>query len=237
MIGQTYNNWTIIENVVFDQKRRKHVVVKCVCGTVTKTQLSDIISGKSKRCLKCYHEEQKITRKGHGLCDTRSHTSWIQMIQRCNNPKNPGYKNYGGRGIFVCERWRNFINFYEDMGERPEGLVLDRTNNDDGYYKENCQWVSRSQSCYNRRKFKKRSNLQLLADIHDKKFGSLFVLKFNKYVNGVHFYDCLCDCGKIVSIERHELKKLRKTACKECSAERKSQKLKASYALRRKREE
>jgi len=66
---------------------------------------------------------------------------WAEMIQRCTNNNNPAFKNYGGRGITVCDRWREFQNFIDDMGPRPSGGTLDRINNDKGYSPDNCRWV------------------------------------------------------------------------------------------------
>lgn len=73
------------------------------------------------------------------------------MIQRCNNIKNQAYKDYGGRGIKVCERWLKFQNFLEDMGERPDGYEIDRIDNDGNYCKENCKWSSSKENCRNKR--------------------------------------------------------------------------------------
>ena len=72
------------------------------------------------------------------------------MLSRCHNPKATGYKIYGGRNIFVCQRWRDsFYNFLQDMGNRPIGMNLDRINNNEGYSKENCRWVTQKENCNN----------------------------------------------------------------------------------------
>ena len=73
------------------------------------------------------------------------------MIQRCENPNNPDYKDYGGRGIKVCPRWHKFENFYKDMGEKPEGLTLERKNNDGIYGLSNCCYATRKEQANNRR--------------------------------------------------------------------------------------
>lgn len=73
------------------------------------------------------------------------------MIQRCTNPKNIGWHLYGGRGIAVCERWRTFANFYEDMGDPPPGHTLDRINNDGNYEPMNVRWAPHSENCLNKR--------------------------------------------------------------------------------------
>jgi hypothetical protein len=72
------------------------------------------------------------------------------MRNRCNNPNYEFYKNYGGKGITVCPQWDSFEMFLADMGEQPTGLILDRRNNDLGYSKENCRWVTPAVSSQNR---------------------------------------------------------------------------------------
>jgi hypothetical protein len=74
------------------------------------------------------------------------------MIQRCHNSKHKRYADYGGRGITVCDRWREFPAFLADMGERPPGLSLDRVDNSAGYSAENCRWATLSEQNLNRRK-------------------------------------------------------------------------------------
>ncbi len=80
-----------------------------------------------------------------------TYTSWENMIARCYNSNSPHYVNYGGRGITVCDRWRDFRNFLADMGERPDGFTLDRVNVDGNYQHSNCRWATRSQQQRNRR--------------------------------------------------------------------------------------
>jgi hypothetical protein len=77
---------------------------------------------------------------------------WGAMIQRCTNPKRDSWHLYGGRGIKVCDRWRKFENFVEDMAPRPEGTTLDRINPNGNYEKENCRWATPKEQSYTRRK-------------------------------------------------------------------------------------
>ncbi len=94
-----------------------------------------------------------VKRTYHGMNRTPIHRIWIGMIQRCTNPKSTVYRHYGGRGIKVCERWRlSFLSFYEDMGEKPEGMSLDRINNDGNYEPGNCRWATPLEQVLNRRK-------------------------------------------------------------------------------------
>jgi hypothetical protein len=80
------------------------------------------------------------------------YATWYAMNYRCHNPESYQYKDYGGRGITVCDRWRNDLNaFAEDMGERPKGLSIDRIDNDKGYFPENCRWATWKQQGNNKR--------------------------------------------------------------------------------------
>lgn len=79
------------------------------------------------------------------------YTTWQGMRARCNNPKHVGYKNYGGRGIKICERWNDFENFAADMGERPPNTTLDRISCDGDYEPSNCRWLSKKEQRLNQR--------------------------------------------------------------------------------------
>ena len=81
-----------------------------------------------------------------------AYKSWRAMKTRCNNPNHNRYKFYGGRGISYDPKWENFLGFVEDMGERPEGLTLDRVDVDGSYSAENCRWATYSQQNSNRRR-------------------------------------------------------------------------------------
>ena len=91
--------------------------------------------------------------KTHGMRHSKEYRAWASMKQRCTNSNDERWKNYGGRGISVCDEWMNsFPAFLRDMGEKPHpDYQLDRIDNDGNYCKENCQWVSKSVNQMNRR--------------------------------------------------------------------------------------
>jgi len=82
---------------------------------------------------------------------TSEYQTWSSMKRRCNNPNDKDYPDYGGRGIIYCVSWERFENFYNDMGLRPKGRSLDREDNNKGYSKSNCRWVTQTQQHVNRR--------------------------------------------------------------------------------------
>lgn len=108
----------------------------------------------------------------------REYTSWQNAIQRCTNPNKHGYKNYGGRGISVCDRWHEpysgFHNFLEDMGPRPDGCTLDRIDTNGDYCPENCRWANRSIQTFTQRPKKHTTNVTGVCKI---KKGSRVIFK------------------------------------------------------------
>ena len=130
----------------------RHVECICECGKIFVTQVSNARRAVSCGCLNPKNSSHKMTK-------TSTYKTWHSMRSRCLNKKHKRYNSYGGRGITICDRWEKFENFLEDMGNKPDGLSLDRINNDGNYCKDNCKWSTDKEQCRNR-----RNNVYLMID-------------------------------------------------------------------------
>lgn len=142
--GRKFAYLTVIESIWREDRKETWWRCRCDCGNEALARVGDLKRGDR---ISCGCMTRKNVKK-HGLSNSPEYKSWDAMRQRCNNPRNDNYKNYGARGIRVDPRWEDFNNFYEDMGPKPFPTAsIDRINGEvEGlvyhYTKENCRWSS-----------------------------------------------------------------------------------------------
>lgn len=155
LTGKKFGRLIAIKQVGKDKKGNYKWLCQCDCEKEKIILGFSLTGGRTKSCgcLNIEIARQRNTIHGHSRKGkiTRTYRAWCHMIERCTKSDHRQYENYGGRGIKVCQRWLKFKNFLEDMGECPPGLSIDRTNNNDGYCKQNCRWATINQQNNNTR--------------------------------------------------------------------------------------
>lgn len=164
IVMPTHGNFKNLTGMIFGQltviayagKRGRYTMwlCRCKCGKETQAIVSNLCSGGTQSCGCLQRKKTVECSRTHGYCGTPEYVTWRSMKQRCGDPSQISYDDYGGRGITVCDRWRDsFEAFLADMGERPsKNHSIDRVDNSKGYSKSNCRWATNKEQGRNTRR-------------------------------------------------------------------------------------
>lgn len=152
VVGERFGQLVVVEPIHHEYDQFIYTKFLCDCGTEKVSRFLSVAAGQIISCGCVSRQRLDEGRLLHGRYGTPEYHSWHSMKQRCGNPNNLEYHNYGGRGITYDPDWESFENFYKDMGDRPSPeYSLERLNVNEGYNAANCTWATVEEQIRNRR--------------------------------------------------------------------------------------
>ena len=187
LTGQIFGKWTVLEEIKDTVDHRRWWKCRCECGVEKNVRENALKRNNTRSCKRC-------SKKIHGLSFTPERNSHLAMIERCYNENHKAFKNYGGRGIRVCDRWSDkkdgIINFYNDMGKKPsKNHSLDRIDVNGDYTPENCKWSTVLEQSLNRQNSWTDIEMKMLLDYYnDVKYRKDIRNKF-EYIKNLLYHE------------------------------------------------
>lgn len=152
LIGETFGQLLVLSLADKSSTGLIRWRCRCSCGNIRVCCAADLKRGHTTSCGCVHRKRASQSNVTHGKSNSGEYITWQNMMARCFNERHPRFKDYGGRGITVCERWLVFVNFLADMGPKPTSEhTIEREKNDEGYGPNNCRWATRKEQNENTR--------------------------------------------------------------------------------------